>query len=148
MKLILKKNIQIVFICPINVFKQTLKLVPAKFSYHYSKEFLFDQENPNSVLIYDFGTAKIQYGKETANSGRISYNSIMTACKLAKEKKVDAIVTAPISKFAFQKAKIKFPGHTELLAEYFGVKNYAMMFVSKKMKAGLITIHIPIKEIS
>ncbi|MCB9207542.1 MAG: 4-hydroxythreonine-4-phosphate dehydrogenase PdxA [Ignavibacteriales bacterium] len=143
-----QKNIRIVFICPINVFKQTLNLIHAKFSYHYSKEFLFDQGNPNSVLIYDFGTAKLQYGKETANSGRISYQSIITACKLAKEKKVDAIVTAPISKFAFQKAKIRFPGHTELLAEYFGVKNYAMMFVSKKMKAGLITIHIPIKEIS
>ncbi|MEE9430517.1 MAG: 4-hydroxythreonine-4-phosphate dehydrogenase PdxA [Melioribacteraceae bacterium] len=83
-----------------------------------------------------------------ASAGRTSYKSIILACSLSKRNLVDGIITAPISKEAFVKAKINFPGHTELLADYFGAKQFTMMFVSKTMKAALTTIHIPIKQVS
>ncbi len=145
-KITSKNHSQIVFICPKNIFNETLKIVSPKFNFHFSKN--LKEENSNDILIYDLGNSNQNYGKPTAASGKIGFRSILTACNFAKDGKVNTIITAPISKYALHKAKINFPGHTELLADYFGVSKYAMMFLSNKMKAGLVTIHIPINKIS
>ncbi len=61
---------------------------------------------------------------------------------------VDGIVTAPISKAAWALAgEGRFPGHTELLAERFGVRRYAMMFDSPALRVALVTIHVPLAEV-
>ncbi len=141
-------SFQIVFFCPQNVFEETLKIVPPNFSYAIIKNFDRISAEKGKVFIYDIGSVKTNYGKPTISSGKASYNAIIQACNFAKENHNSAIITAPISKYAFQKAGISFPGHTELLADYFEIQKFAMMFVSKNMKAGLITIHIPIKDIA
>ena len=64
------------------------------------------------------------------------------------KEKVDAIITAPISKTSFNKAGINFPGHTEMLAERTKTDNFVMTFLSKKMFAALLTIHEPVKNVS
>ena len=61
---------------------------------------------------------------------------------------VNAIVTAPISKEAQHKAGSKFPGHTELLQHLTSSERVAMMLVSPAMRIGLVTIHIPLSEVS
>lgn len=137
---------KIIFACPKNVFLKTISYILPKFSYTIVKSVPNDW-NHNSVLILDIGRYKQSIGKVTSEAGEASYKSIITACKLAEDKTVNSIITAPISKLALAKAGIKFPGHTELLADFFNVKNYAMMFVSKQMKAALITIHIPLKDV-
>ncbi len=137
---------KIIFVCPKNVFLKTISSIVPKFQYTIDKSVPTDW-NHNSVLILDIGNFKQSIGKVSSDSGKASYKSIMTACKLAETKIVNSIITAPISKLAFAKAGINFPGHTELLANFFNVKNFAMMFVSKQMKAALITIHIPIKDV-
>lgn len=141
------KNQKIIFICPKNVFFNVISSIPIKFQYEISKSFNSFTAKSN-VNILDIGYCKVATGKVTKSSGKTSYNSIMKACNLSSEGLVDAIITAPISKLAFKKAGIQFPGHTELFAEYFGVKKYAMMFISNKLKAALATIHIPINKIS
>ena len=57
------------------------------------------------------------------------------------------VVTAPISKTAIKSAGKNFPGHTEMFAEWCNVKNYVMMFLSRKMNAAIATIHEPVKKI-
>lgn len=138
---------KLIFACPKNVFLNTISFVTPKFSYSISKQ-IPKIWNDNSVLILDIGNTKQNIGKVTKNSGKASYSSILTACQLAENGIVNSIITAPISKLAFSKAGIIFPGHTELLANYFKIKKFAMMFVSKQMKAALVTIHIPIKDVS
>ncbi|MBK8946766.1 MAG: 4-hydroxythreonine-4-phosphate dehydrogenase PdxA [Ignavibacteriae bacterium] len=141
-----RKQSQIIFICPHNIFIETLKNIPAKFDFIITKN-IFSELNKNKVLIYDLGHVNSDLGKPTVTSGKVCYNSIITACNFAKENLIQAIITAPISKLALHKAKINFPGHTELLADFFSVKKFAMMFLSNKIKAGLTSIHIPIKSI-
>jgi 4-hydroxythreonine-4-phosphate dehydrogenase len=64
------------------------------------------------------------------------------------EKKIDAIVTAPISKTQAVSAGFAFPGHTEFFAERFGVGDrYAMMFAGPKLKVVLSTIHVSLREL-
>lgn len=133
------------FVCPANVFKETAKFVKPKFKYEIVKRVVNSSISP--VQIIDLGNARINPGKATAVSGRISYLSIKSAFELTADKEADSMITAPISKTAFKIANIKFPGHTEMLAKWSGTKNYVMMFLSKKLNAALLTIHKPIKMV-
>jgi len=135
-----------IFICPHNVFENTLNIVQPTFPYKKVNR-LPDKISTAEVLILNIGSVKQSLGSVKGSAGKIAYNSILKACNLASNKIVNGIITAPISKEAFKKGNIDFPGHTELLADFFNVKDFAMMFVSNKMKAALATIHIPIKDI-
>jgi len=81
------------------------------------------------------------------NAGRAVAGYIRKAVELALSKEVDAVVTAPISKESLKMAGYEWPGHTELLAELTNTKDFAMMFVSDKLKLILCTIHIPLQDV-
>ncbi|MBI4848079.1 MAG: 4-hydroxythreonine-4-phosphate dehydrogenase PdxA [Nitrospirae bacterium] len=81
------------------------------------------------------------------NAGKAVVSYIKKAVELALNSEVSAIVTAPISKESLKMAGCKWPGHTELLAELTNTKDFAMMFVSEKLKLILCTIHIPLKDV-
>jgi len=77
-----------------------------------------------------------------------SFEFVRIAVELALKKKINAIVTAPISKDSWTKSGIKYKGHTGYLAESANIQEYAMAFWSKNMRVVLYTTHIPIKEVS
>lgn len=111
----------------------------------------FIKRLPGNCRILDLnnvGRANFAKGKISPNFGKSSLEYLEIACELLKNKVIDALVTAPVSKEAINLSGIKFQGHTEYLAEYFKVKNYAMMFVADKIKVVTITRHIPINKVS
>ena len=99
----------------------------------------------------DFIDIKSRYtfkrGVPSKGAGRAVVQYIEKAVDLAMNNEVDGIVTAPISKESLNMAGYQWPGHTELLAELTGAKDYAMMFVSSKLRIILCTIHIPLKDV-
>src|SRR5262245_13276950 len=46
--------------------------------------------------------------------GQAAYDALLAAAKLAIDRKVDAVVTAPLHKAALWRAGHHYPGHTEL----------------------------------
>ena len=85
--------------------------------------------------------------KPNKTAGLISFNAVKTAVKLALAKKVDAVVTAPISKEAWQIAKIKYAGHTDFFRK--NLKSDPLMtFISGNIRAALLTEHISLKNVS
>src|SRR5208337_4167050 len=80
-------------------------------------------------------------GRPTVAGGRACVAYIKKAVELALNKSVDAIVTAPISKESLKMAGFKWPGHTEMLAELTGAKDFAMVFYSDKLRLILVTTH-------
>jgi 4-phospho-D-threonate 3-dehydrogenase / 4-phospho-D-erythronate 3-dehydrogenase len=62
--------------------------------------------------------------------------------------KIDAIVTGPIQKEAWQAAGIEFPGHTELLASMTQTLSYRMMLTAPEISCVLVTIHIPLADVA
>ena len=62
-------------------------------------------------------------------------------------RRIDAVVTAPISKESWTLAGFRWPGHTELLAARTRAKRQAMAFVSPRLKVVLATTHVPLMEI-
>ena len=91
---------------------------------------------------------KIETGKSTQEAGTMAFKALEQAVKDIKDNKIDVLVTAPLNKANIQSEEFKFPGHTEYLANEFGVENYLMLMVKKDISVGIVTGHIPVKEIS
>lgn len=117
--------------------KKTAKTL--KFPFHISRANIIDLKNiPKRFTI----------GRPSSVSGKAAVEYIKSAVSLAMIKKVDAIVTAPISKEAIHMAGYKYPGHTEMLAEFTDTRDYAMMLAGKDIRVVLVTTHAAIKNVS
>jgi 4-hydroxythreonine-4-phosphate dehydrogenase len=139
---------KIVLFCPVNVFENTLSISPASFNYQVMKQYTPGNIDSKFVTIVDIGKFKQNIGKPTLDSGYASFLSIKNAFDLVASNGADAIITAPVSKTAFKLARIKYPGHTELLAKLSRSEKYLMMFLSDQFVCGTATIHEPISKIS
>ncbi len=145
-KIFQKKNSnQIIFVCPKNVFEFYYELSNSSFNYLVVDKYPLSNSRLNLIPLPD---SKFNPGKPTALSGRIAFKSINKSLELIHSDKADVLVTAPISKKAFNLAKVNFPGHTELLAKSENNNNFMMLFLSEKIRAGLLTIHTPISKVS
>jgi 4-hydroxythreonine-4-phosphate dehydrogenase len=105
---------------------------------------------PSNISIIDFKNIPERFtiGRPSRHGGKASVKYIKTAVAMAMNKKVDAIVTAPISKEAIHMAGYKYPGHTELIAELTDTKDYAMMLAGKDIRVVLVTTHTAIRNVS
>lgn len=87
-----------------------------------------------------------EYKKNTALGGKVSYEYITRAISYAKEKRVGAVVTAPISKESLHMAGFPYSGHTEIFAEQTGIKDYAMLLASKRIHVIHVSTHVSLRE--
>lgn len=83
----------------------------------------------------------IELGKVQKECGMASFKYLEFAIKLALDKKIKSIVTAPLNKEALALADVKFPGHTEILAHMSNVSKYAMVLCSPTLKVIHVTTH-------
>jgi 4-hydroxythreonine-4-phosphate dehydrogenase len=87
-------------------------------------------------------------GKPTPASGKASLHFLNAAIYLLKNKTINALTTAPLAKESVCRFEPGFVGHTEYLAEAFGVRQYDMMFVTDELKTVIVTRHIPVHAIA
>lgn len=66
---------------------------------------------------------------------------------VGERRRIDAIVTGPISKESWAMCGFRWPGHTELLAARSKAKRHLMLFWSPKLCVALATGHIGLCEI-
>ena len=87
-------------------------------------------------------------GQFSIDAGRRAMQAVEQGIEACLSHQTDALVTAPISKEAVNKAGYHIPGHTEFLAEKTSSDSFMMMLVHEKLRVGLVTIHIPVSEIA
>ena len=101
-------------------------------------------------ILNVFITSKLKsipkFGKISIASGQASYDAILGSIKLAKQKKLLGVVTAPINKKALNLANISFPGHTEIFSEHSVSNDVSMMLCNDSIKTILVTLHCSILE--
>jgi 4-hydroxythreonine-4-phosphate dehydrogenase len=90
---------------------------------------------------------KIDLGKSTEIAGQLAFQALEMATQELVQKHLDVLVTAPINKKNMQSASFRFPGHSEYLADKFGAKEHLMLMVSDQLRIGVITGHIPLKDV-
>jgi 4-hydroxythreonine-4-phosphate dehydrogenase len=88
------------------------------------------------------------FGKVKAEYGRASIEYLDQAMGLIRDKEIDCLVTAPISKEAINLAGFTWRGHTEYLTQSAGVENFVMMLLNKRLKIALVTRHTPLKSVA
>ncbi len=104
--------------------------------------------DPRQIAVYDLANLpkKITLGEDSAVAGKAAAEYIETAVGLWRERKIDAIVTAPISKKAICLGGYNYPGHTEFLAELTGTKEFAMSFFAENLRVVLLSTHVSLRE--
>jgi 4-phospho-D-threonate 3-dehydrogenase / 4-phospho-D-erythronate 3-dehydrogenase len=95
-------------------------------------------------LIEAGSLQKARFGEIDAEHGRAALDAIEKACSLD----VDGLVTGPINKEAARAGGLKFPGHTELLANLLGADPDGVftMFVVGKLRIFFLTRHLSLRD--
>ncbi len=89
----------------------------------------------------------INFGVEDPEIGKYAFKSLEAATKALKNDEIDVLVTAPINKNTIQSEDFNFPGHTNYLAKE--LEGESLMFmITDKLKVGLLTDHVPLKDIA
>jgi 4-hydroxythreonine-4-phosphate dehydrogenase len=146
-RIIKKSKDDFIIVAPYGLIKETAAQLNSKFNFEHVNSINEISSNSSQLIIIDQKKYRLDTGKPTKTSGEISFNSIIKSYDIVKQGLADAVITAPISKTAWNLAGYNYPGHTELFAELCNSKNFVMMFLSKKMNGSLITIHEPINKV-
>ena len=92
-------------------------------------------------------------GRITGAAGRAAYDFLCAAIDWTVSGAVDGIVTCPLHKEGLHAAGVPHPGHTEILAERTGAREFAMMLYARgpQLPNGLgvvhVTLHMSLSEV-
>lgn len=89
----------------------------------------------------------VEPGQSTPESAKSAMIALEKAVEDIKAGDIDVLVTAPFNKRAMANEGFGFTGHTEYLEKEFGVDEVCMIMVSDNLKVGVVTGHIPLKDV-
>lgn len=98
------------------------------------------------LIDLDNVPADLIYSQVDPRAGKAAYEYVEKAVQYAMENKIQAVVTAPLNKEALHAGGKMFPGHTEILAQLSGTKDYSMMLVSEKLRVIHVTTHVQLRK--
>ncbi len=110
-----------------------------------ARDVLIIGKSLNDSLLSHYDTIEL----DTSDNGRFCFDTLKVASELANEGKIQAIVTAPVSKEALFKSGFHYSGQTEILQEFLGDKDSKaeMLFVANDLRVLLLTRHIPLNQV-
>jgi 4-hydroxythreonine-4-phosphate dehydrogenase len=101
----------------------------------------------HAVVHVPARVTEIQAGSGSAASGEAAARNIIECTRACLDGRLDAMVTAPLSKKHLNAAGFCYPGHTEFLADLAGSCEVAMAFLTEKLRVVLATIHVPLRAV-
>jgi 4-hydroxythreonine-4-phosphate dehydrogenase len=106
------------------------------------------RNDPGTIEVIQVGPSleHVPPGRIHPGAGDGSYRFVVAACELAKAGEVSGIVTAPLNKAAMHAGGHAYPGHTELLAEQFGVKEYSLVLSAGDLYFFHLTTHVSMRQ--
>ncbi|WP_163777170.1 4-hydroxythreonine-4-phosphate dehydrogenase PdxA [Myxococcus vastator] len=103
-------------------------------------------EGPTVVEVTRLPEKDRAPGRPSREGGRAQYAFVTAAIDAMRAGHVDALCTAPVSKEQISRAGIPFMGHTEVLAEAFGV-DVMMLMDGPRVRVALATNHVPLADL-
>jgi 4-hydroxythreonine-4-phosphate dehydrogenase len=130
--------------------REALALVGARTALHAVTRVADCRWADESVEVLDLGNVDmttLPRGEVSAAAGRAAYAYIERAVALAQGGEIEAIVTAPVNKEALAAAGVGHSGHTEILAELSGTRDFAMLLMGKELKVIHVTTHVALRRV-
>ncbi len=108
-----------------------------------------DEARPKRVNILNClpDNVYVEPGQATPESAKSAMTALERAVDDIRSSKIDVLVTAPINKRAMVNEGFGYTGHTEYLEKEFGVDDVCMIMVSDTLKVGVVTGHVPLKDV-
>ena len=126
--------------------KKVIEAETVNFSHVRSSDEI-DIDRYNIINCCD-DNVRVELGKVSDVAGEAAYLALEQAVEDLRAGKIDALVTAPVSKEAIQSNKFTFPGHTEYLADKFGVKDPLMLLIADGLRVGVVVGHTALKDVA
>lgn len=104
-------------------------------------------KRPNMINCWQ-EEVKIDLGTANEIGGKYALLSLERATEDLLAGEIDAMVTAPINKHGIQSEHFSFPGHTEYIQSKCGANNSLMFMISDELRVGVVTGHVPVKDIA
>jgi 4-hydroxythreonine-4-phosphate dehydrogenase len=89
----------------------------------------------------------VEPGRVSAAAGQAAYDFLCAAIDLTMADQADAVVTAPLHKEGLRAAGLRYPGHTEILAERTGTKEFAMVLYGDGIAVAHVTLHMALRDV-
>lgn len=107
---------------------------------------------PQSDVVFcipgsDQDLSGVRAGRVSAAAGRAAYDFLCRAIDWTLERAAEGIVTAPLHKEGLHEAGLPYPGHTEILAERTGVKQFAMVLAVPGLAVAHVTLHMALRDV-
>lgn len=87
-------------------------------------------------------------GQPTHDAAASAITALNKAVEELKAGLIDVLVTSPINKKAMNSEGFGYTGHTEFLQNSFGVDDVTMFMISDRLKVGVATEHIPLRDVA
>lgn len=101
------------------------------------------------LIFLDCGSRRVlELGRSSRAAGERSLAYLDQAMALWRTRRIQALVTAPVTKWAIARVEPTFRGQTEYLAQAMGARDIVMMFVSDALRVALLTRHIPLSHVA
>lgn len=108
------------------------------------------QLNPKLPNVFNCWTEQVQIqpGQATNEAGARALLCLNTALKDLKDGAIDLLVTGPVNKSLISQHHPDFKGQTEYIAEYVGTDTPMMILADERLRVGLVTNHLSLKDVS
>lgn len=106
-----------------------------------------NQKKVNLIDVIDSET-EVSFGTVSDQAGVLAYQSLTNATDGLASNHTDVLVTAPIHKQNIPWGNDSIKGHTEYLAQYANESNPLMLMVHNGLRVGVVTGHVPLKDVA
>ena len=94
----------------------------------------------------DIDMDKLHFGELSAMCGDAAVKYTKLACQMAMDKKVGAMVSAPLNKAAMRMAGYHYEGQTQIVGEMTGSQNYGMLQLLGNIRTLMYTTHMSLED--
>jgi 4-hydroxythreonine-4-phosphate dehydrogenase len=99
------------------------------------------------IAAGDQDLSGVKIGHVSAAAGRAAYDFLCRAIDETLAGAADGVVTAPLHKEGLHAAGLRYPGHTEILAERTGVREFAMVLAVPGLAVAHVTLHMALRDV-
>jgi 4-hydroxythreonine-4-phosphate dehydrogenase len=128
---------EIIGICRLNLVVNPVKEI---------KECKFTKGTVDILDFDDIDLKRIEFGVVSKLCGKAAVRYTIEAGKMAMNKCLDAMVSAPLNKESMRKAGYNYEGQTQILGELTKSKDYGMILVLESIRIMMYSTHMSLKE--